>query len=266
LCYLQNILHYDNLSAGFWTLCIEVQFYLLYVAGQGIAQRIGFRGRPAPPAASPLGFAVVFVPLALASLFEWNRTAGGQMVYDNEMWIVRFFCMFFLGVAAWWAMDGRIPRVWFWLYVAAFAGRILLEAHRESWSGVRTIGLVAALAAGVSTYVVGRLGRLPTALNYGVLQYLGRISYSLYLVHFPTSHIVTTLGWQVSDNSPSPAVATLWLVLALAASLAVAHLMYVCIEAPSVRLAARFKRRPDIPAAESHAAEARLSCVPDGRD
>ena len=45
LCYLQNILRYDNLSAGFWTLCIEVQFYILYVFGLGIAQRFPARNR-----------------------------------------------------------------------------------------------------------------------------------------------------------------------------------------------------------------------------
>jgi peptidoglycan/LPS O-acetylase OafA/YrhL len=37
-------------------------------------------------------------------------------------------------------------------------------------------------------------------------------------------------------------MATLWLVLSLVASLAAAHVMYVFIEAPSVRFAGRFKR------------------------
>jgi peptidoglycan/LPS O-acetylase OafA/YrhL len=58
------------------------------------------------------------------------------------------------------------------------------------------------------------------------------------------SHVITTLGTQVSGPAPSPPVATLWLVLALLASLAAAHVMYVFVEAPSVRFAARFKRTP----------------------
>jgi peptidoglycan/LPS O-acetylase OafA/YrhL len=233
--YLQNILGYDNMSAGFWTLCIEVQFYLLYVVGQGIVQRFPYRGRQTPADASPLGLLTVFAPLALLSLFVWN----GE--YHNDMWIIRFFCMFFLGSAAWWALDGRIPQSVFWIYAAAFAGRILWQVQSEGWSDNLTVGLSAALAAGLSIYVAGRLGRLGTWLNFGLLQYLGRISYSLYLIHFPMSHVVTTLGTQVSGKTPSPAVATLWLVLALAASLAAAHVMYVFIEAPSVRFASRFK-------------------------
>ena len=40
LCYMQNILGYHNLSAGFWTLCIEVQFYILFAVLLGFAQRL----------------------------------------------------------------------------------------------------------------------------------------------------------------------------------------------------------------------------------
>ncbi|MGE5195108.1 MAG: acyltransferase family protein [Deltaproteobacteria bacterium] len=249
--YLQNILRYDNLSAGFWTLCIEVQFYLLYVAGQGIAQRFPYRGRRVPADASPIGLLAVFAPLALASLFIWNNGfPPGENPWWNwfvagpsgDMWITRFFCMFFLGASAWWALDGRIPAAIFGIYAAALAGRIVWQGQTHGWGGDLTIGLCAALAAGVSTYLAGRLGRLGTWLNFGFLQYLGQISYSLYLIHFPMSHVVTTLGTQVSGTSPSPAVATLWLGLALAASLVAAHVLYIFVEAPSVRFAARFKR------------------------
>jgi peptidoglycan/LPS O-acetylase OafA/YrhL len=241
--YLHDIVAFDNLSAGFWTLCIEVQFYLLYVLGQGIAQRFPARNRRTRVDCGPLGLVVVFAPWALLSLFVWNR--GIDLMgreYDNDMWIVRFFYMFFLGASAWWALDGRIPKALFWIYVAAFAGRILEQGLRVRWSDDLTIGMSAALITGALVYVAGRMGRLGTWLDYRPLQYLGRISYSLYLVHFPMSHVVTTFGSNILGDTPSPALASLFLVLALAVSLAAAHIMYIFIEAPSVRLAARFKR------------------------
>src|SRR5207244_937357 len=40
LFYAQDILGFEHLSLGFWTLCIEVQFYLLLVIFVGVAQRL----------------------------------------------------------------------------------------------------------------------------------------------------------------------------------------------------------------------------------
>lgn len=270
--YVQNILdweplrkflgvteRYENLSAGFWTLCIEVQFYLLYVVGLGVAQHIARRlSRHAPAQSTPhrestLVLLALFAPLAVLSLFLWNLDS------TTDMWIIHFFCMFFLGCAAWWALDGRIPAWAFWLYVGLLVVRLSLDA-REAYGeelvgggtvaeGLRvaagsTIELKVALVAGIAVYLLGRAGWLETALNYRWLQYLGRISYSLYLIHFPISHIVTTLGYEHMkiNGTLSPAGATGWLAAALVVSLVSAHLLYTVVEAPSVRLAARFKR------------------------
>jgi peptidoglycan/LPS O-acetylase OafA/YrhL len=241
LVYMQGIFGYDNLSVGFWTLCIEVQFYLLYVTGLGIAQCWPARERRSHADASPWALLAIFAPLALLSLFEWNRTVGGIDVYHNDMWIIRFFSMFFLGASAWWALDGRIPRSVFWIYVTAFCARIALQIHDESWSSRQTIGLSAALLVGVSTYIAGLRGGLGTWLNFRVLQYLGRISYSLYLIHFPVSHLVKWVGVRLSGESPAPIVAVFWLILSLVFSILAAHIMYTFVEAPSVRLAARLK-------------------------
>jgi peptidoglycan/LPS O-acetylase OafA/YrhL len=128
--------------------------------------------------------------------------------------------------------------------VVAFAGRIVLQVFWKERVDNLTMALTAALFAGVSTYAAGLLGKLGTWLNWRVLQYLGRISYSLYLIHFPMSHVVTTLGaWMLGDD-PSPAAATAWQIVALIFSLMAAHTLYTFVEAPSVRLAARFKHGP----------------------
>jgi len=225
--YLQNILGYENLSAGFWTLCIEVQFYLLYVVGLGIAQRVPRHAQaPRHPAtaASLLG---VFGPLALGSLFYFSRFAR------FDMWVVKFFCMFFLGCLAWWVLNGQARALWFYGYLALLACRLLLD-----WS----LDLYAAMIAGASIFALGQRGQLERALNVRWLQYLGRISYSLYLIHFPLSHVVTSLCARYLGPHPAPLGAAVALACALAASIGAAHVLYTFVEAPSVRLAARFKR------------------------
>ncbi|MBS0263655.1 MAG: acyltransferase [Planctomycetes bacterium] len=241
LVYLQGIFGYENLSVGFWTLCIEVQFYLLYACGLGTAQSFRSPAARTPADAAPWALLTVFGPLAALSLFEWNRSAGGAPVYDNEMWIIRYFCMFFLGVVTWWTLDRRVPQVVFWICAVAFSVRIAQQVHLEGWQHNLTIGLSVALATALLIYTAGRLGRLGTCGNGRVLQYLGRISYSLYLIHFPVSHIVKWIGAKLCGESPPAIVAVGWLMLSLICSVLAAHVMYRCVEAPSVRLATRLK-------------------------
>jgi peptidoglycan/LPS O-acetylase OafA/YrhL len=116
-----------------------------------------------------------------------------------------------------------------------------------------TIELKVAVVAGIAIYVLGLRGRLGTALDYRWLQYLGRISYSLYLIHFPVAHVVTTIGHEHmrANDSLNPWAAAACLVAALAACLAAAHLLYTFVEAPSVRFAARFKRHEAAPGAKA---------------
>jgi len=256
LFYLQNILEsrfgYENLSAGFWTLCIEVQFYLLYIVGLGVAQRLpGIRQWPTE--ACPRGLLLMFGPLAALSLFWWNSDPA------TDMWIIHYFCMFFLGCLAWWALDDKVPASVFWGYVLLVVIQLTLrgsEVYEDSRIVGRSVGLSlayaarsaielkVALLAGIAVYWLGRRGRLGTTLNYSVLQYLGKISYSLYLIHFPVSHIVTTLGYEHMSvtGTYTPQASLGWLLAALIVSLIAAHGMYHFVEAPSVRLAVRLKR------------------------
>ncbi len=227
--YLQNISAYDNLSAGFWTLCIEMQFYLLFCVMMAVAQRLSRRGEHNPyPGARVL--ALVYLPLALTSLYVFNLDEG----FDD--WIIYFFSMFFLGAATWWTLDRRLPAWMFWSYLAAMAGRFV-------WKGGDDLPF--AIATGAAIYLVGRAGRLHSCLNFRPLQYLGKISYSLYLIHYPVSHIVVNAGYRLTGDSPWAAFG--WLGLSVALSILAAHFLYLFVEAPTARLASRLKPRANQP-------------------
>ena len=93
----------------------------------------------------------------------------------------------------------------------------------------------------LAIFTAGRNGHLHDWLNFRWLQYLGKISYSLYLIHYAVSHVVTHVGWSLLGGSPSPPQAAACLAVALASSIAVAHVLYECVEVPSTRWAARLK-------------------------
>ena len=224
LFYLQDILGFGNVSVGFWSLCIEVQFYLSLIAMLGAAQWLHGRLGATSQHIGALCLLGTTAPLALVSLVEYQPGS------DWDVSIVHFFCMFFLGALGWWTLAGRVPRPVFWLYVLLLAVRLGL-----AWS----LEIACAGLMGLTIYLVGRRGHLTDWFSHGSLQYLGRISYSLYLIHYPVSWIVVSTGfWLTRDN---PGAAVLWLALALAASIAAADLLYRLIEAPSVRLAKKLK-------------------------
>ena len=206
LFYLQNVLGYDNISVGFWTLCIEVQFYILFAVLLGLAQRLTAHCSDRAEGAHWLPLLLVYGPLALGSLFFFSLTQA------NTNWVIHFFAFFFLGALAWWTLEGRTPQILFWGFVGAMLCRLGLNP---------TIDVGVALVTGLLIYGVIRSGRSQRWLNYRWLQRLGIISYSLYLIHWPVSWIITTLGYELTGDAPYAAVG--WLLLSVAASIGVAH-------------------------------------------
>ncbi|HEX4000425.1 MAG TPA: acyltransferase [Pirellulales bacterium] len=232
--YLENLRHVENISVGFWTLCIEMQFYLLFAvmlgSAQWLTQRISARLRGGQKSGSErrllsaVVLMAIFAPLALKSMFQYSLDS------ENTDWVTHFFVCFFLGAMVWWAMDRRIPRWMFWAFIAA-----ALYRQHHHW----TLHLTVALTTTVAIYVVGRLGHLGDWLNFRWLQHLGRISYSLYLIHYPVSWIIGCIGFALTGTAVIPAA--MWLLLGLTVSIGAAHLLYVSIELPAIRLARRYK-------------------------
>lgn len=231
LGYVQQICGYESLSAGFWTLAIEMQFYLGFVLLLSVAKWNAGPSSPAPHSWVSGRLLAVFAPLALASLFVFNV----DETYENLL--IYFFWMFFLGTLVWWVLDGQISSNWFWLFVAAVIVRLGINYNLRG---------VVAVATAVSLLLAGRLDRLSTWLDFPILQYLGRVSYSFYLIHFLVNHLVVGLGFKLTGHGKGPEA--LWLVISLAASLCAAHVLYVWVEQPSLRLASLVKepsRSPD---------------------
>ncbi len=220
--FLQDILGYESLSAGLWFVCISFQLTIIYVGGLVVRDALkrtpDWIGRQLAHLPMALGWA-----LAGASLFHFNR--------DNawEIWAVYFFGQFFLGVLVHRALTNSNAQ-------KSLAFYVLVVGVALAWEWRSRLAL--ALATGLLLFVGGKIGVLNRWPTNRVVEYLGRISYSLFLIHFPVLIVVATFWVQHEWTSSAGAVAGL--IVAYLASLVAAAIFYRFIEAPVTRWSRRF--------------------------
>ncbi len=232
--YLQNILGYENISVGFWTLCIEIQFYMLFVVMLGGAQYLSRRyskssqlAATSPNAASPTALIVIFAPIMFASLFTFT--------YFEELdnWFLRYYCLFCLGACLSACRNRMLPRSIAWIALALFAVRVGIEYQRGVFSG---------LAVGLLIVLADYRNALNSWLMWRFWQYFGKISYSLYLIHYPVAHLIMQLGKHCTGNDVT--MIYVWMTVSLVASIAAADILFRLVEAPSMAFAQSFGNRP----------------------
>lgn len=211
-----------------WTLCYEVQFYLFFTIvcglGQWISRRFSNgRARVIPPTQVSLA---LFAPVMLFSvvLALPGHEPTGIFI---DLWY-----MFFLGVLCCWALERRVNALWFWIGVLTSAA---------IFAGPARVYPVAALATATVIYLVGRAGKLSSLLGNQPIQFFGRISYSVYLLHGVIGVKLLTIGYRFTGDSRLAALG--WIALASAITLGSAWTLHAFVEQPGVRLGKRLKAR-----------------------
>ncbi len=225
--YLQGFLHVPNILGVFWTLCLEIQFYLIYVVLLGVTQRLADRR------------IFVFGPLFVLSI-----VLGSGAVFWGRALCLWAWPFFFAGVITSWHLDGKVSTgTW---------GLVLLATCACGFDDVArvTVAIATASALLVASLVQGKGGRSwLEELSLGrVLQYLGRISYSLYLTHLlvgskSARFVIRLLGKRELGYPDMIAI----LLGCIAISLVAAHVMYVLVEKTSVKLSKRVRLEPQRP-------------------
>lgn len=205
---LQNILDVDALSAGVWYVAIDFQLFALLVLVLWATRRVWGRGTQG----AALGRMAV-LGLALASLFYFNR--DGE--WDN--WALYFAGAYGLGSLAYWATNpGRRP---FWLGLMCAATLLALGVDFR-------VRIAVALMVALSLAWARRSGYLERWPQWAWVAFLARISYSVFLVHFPVCLVVN--GVLVDYVVGSPWLAAMGMGAAWLTSLAAGALFYHYVE------------------------------------
>lgn len=217
LFYAQSFLGYQQIVGVFWTLCFEVQFYLVLVLMMALVQRLESRHARW----------FLFVPLWLVALGH----AAGYLDLPRALFTFAW-PFFFLGVIVNWTRDdaaGPVALSLVWLSAFFLFPTSPLE-------------ISVAVATSLAIYLVSRAGMLETLTLGRVLQYLGRISYSLYLVHMLCGTPLVRFGIRMLGKRPDTPRAIVLVVMAVAISIVAAHIMYVVVERPAMRLSHRLRQ------------------------
>jgi peptidoglycan/LPS O-acetylase OafA/YrhL len=216
---LHGVLGYESLSAGAWYVAIDLQLYALLTLLLWLAGRIA-GGRPS-------GW---LVPLLVAagvgmSLFYFNLDA------DWDAWAPYFLGSYGLGALAWWAsMPGR-PLIG----SALIAGAMLLLGGLALELAFRS-RIAVALVTALTLVVVYRGGISFSTKRWPRVEYLGRISYAVFLVHFPVCLVINAAFTRFVPQSA-------WaqgggMLLAWCASIVAGALFHRWVEIPLGRLGA----------------------------
>ena len=215
---LHSVLGYESLSAGAWYVAIDFQLYALVTCLLWLGGRIA-GNRPMTwlmPLVVTLGVSI--------SLLYFNRDA------EFDVWAPYFFGSYGLGILAWWASDPRRP----FGATLALLMMMAMPAMLALALDFRTRIAVASVVACV-LFLFGRT-RLGTYAGAGwtVVNYVGKISYSIFLVHFPVCLVVNAAFTRfVPDDAYLQGVGVLY---AWAASVAAGAVFFRWVEAPLSRL------------------------------
>lgn len=220
MLYLQGLTQTPPIGVVFWSLCYEVQFYLVFLFILMCLRRFGL---------SELGSnARIYVfTLFFGISFMWPL---GYLDQVHPGLFVDLWFLFLLGSFARWALDDYVAR-----------GVLLVAVSLLSFRFIRGGALEFAVGAGTAIALFGAasLGKMAVWLSWRWLQYLGMISYSLYLVHDIAGLYVRDTGVYLTFKYlgwSSLLVNYAWFAISLSVSLLAAHLLWRLVEAPSHRL------------------------------
>ena len=220
LFYLQDLLQLSPISAVFWTLCLEIQLYITYIllrcSRDYVARHIQLKADG------------LFIGMCLALGILSLAVDSTVISLPMKGLFVAFWHQFLLGVLANWATKDWITTRQFAACVAVIIAIQLLTAPN--------LNSIAAVATASFIVLAARMGHLHDWLKGAGIQYFGRISYSLYLLHPTIGWTTVSLGRHVLGPGLSPIGAILLFLAGIGSSVVAAHMLNILVERPSMSL------------------------------
>lgn len=217
LLYLQELLRVPEIQPVYWTLTIEVQFYLVLIAALALLR----------PVRAHAGWVLLASAVwSLDQSMHWRFLHG---------WFVPHWYLFALGAVAWWSRERVSMRGALALFMAWCGYQAMLHDRSEPVAGVFTAGVLA---------LAGQGRGLERWLAWRPLMFLGTVSYGIYLLH---PIVGAQVRWHIGSlvHARSTWGSVVVMLSAAAFTVLFSWLLHIAVEKPAMRLAARIRWTDD---------------------
>jgi peptidoglycan/LPS O-acetylase OafA/YrhL len=211
LFFLQNILGYESLSAGLWYVAIDFQLFAVCALLIFLVEKLS----PASWSykSTRLISLIIFSALTIASVTFFNR----HDIYD--VWFVFFFATYGLGLLTAFLVRSQSHRVLILTVVAVTIFSLYYQDFRERLS-VALLMAFLLFSSYESNWSKSKLWNNP-------LRKIGKMSYSIFLVHFPVSLVISGIWAQLYPSDPWMNVLGMGLSALLSLLLAIPFYKYI---------------------------------------
>lgn len=215
LFYVQSFFGFQHIDDVYWTLCLEVQFYLVLCGLLGLSQWLNDRFN------FQYAGAIVFIPAAIVAALYPLGIFGDQ---GRPITFLPLWYGFLLGVFAYWSWHNQRKRNLFYLYSVVLLAAGIINSSKFAIACVLTATII---------LEVSRANRLQTWCSWSWLQFLGKISYALYLTHVPLLGAAYFLVHKFFAHSLISEL--LSLIIGFAVCIVFAVLVWQLVEKPAIK-------------------------------
>jgi len=217
LVFTQSLFNIPHINIVFWTLCIEVQFYVAFALILWICDTFKhFYNQP-------------YIRLLIMASISMLALLWPLRIIQSSIWqggFLGFWYSFLAGVIVCWA---TLEKKMFLKFTVFFCISLLIIGLLYSDSFA-----IAASVTASTLLFAGLKNQMKNWLNWSWIQWLGIVSYSLYLLHNPITGATANITKRIVPAGIWSDIAIM--ITTIFACLITAKISYIMIELPSIRL------------------------------
>lgn len=178
----------------FWSLAVEEQFYIVWPILLIVVALVIRKYHRNARQTMAIGLLLIVIPSLIWSITYTDQDpASAYFVTTTRLWELGVGGLVAVGIGLWAKIPRTVALTLGWLGLAIVIASALLYSADDPWPGYLALAPVLGTAAII---IAGTTSHAPKFLAWGPFLWIGALSYSLYLWHWP---LITAAEWILGD-------------------------------------------------------------------